>query len=271
MRRVFKAQTHQPDPVMLEPALTEWLRSPLGEALLNAERQHLSPITSRVFGYHVLQLSCAPDINMLEDCPVCHQILFAPSWRNDRQLPVADIESLPLAADSMDAVLLHHALDYTGDSHRLLREASRVLRPGGRLIIVGFNPLSLWGLSKALRWRRHTPWHARFIARHRLTDWLRLLDFQVESVSHGGYLLPVRYPKLLQRAPDFERWLNVLGNPTGAFYLMVASKQRIPLIPVVPRWKLMRAPRLGTPLAEAGRVASGRGTVTPLKPRSPQQ
>lgn len=272
MRRLFSTQNFsghaaQTDPVVLEPVLTEWLHSPLGEALVDAERERLAPIISRVFGYHVLQLSCAPEIDMLADCPVCHQIRFAPAWSAGRTIPVADIESLPLATDSMDAVLLHHTLDYTPDSHRLLREATRVLRPGGRLIIVGFNPVSLWGLSKILRWRRQTPWNARFISRRRLTDWLSLLDFHVESVGYGGFMPPARHPRLLNLAPDFKRWLDKLGNPTGAFYLVVASKHRVPLIPVMPRWKRMRAPSIGAPLAETGRVASGRGTVIPLRPR----
>lgn len=272
MRRLFSRQKYsagasRPDPASMEPMLTDWLNSPLGQALLGAEREHLAPVISRVFGYHVLQLSCAPAIDMLGDCPVCHQIHFAPAWHDGRRMPVADIESLPLATDSMDAVLLHHSLDYTQDSHRLLREASRVLRPGGRLIIVGFNPISLWGLSKIVRWKKSTPWNARFISRRRLTDWLSLLDFHVESACYGGYLPPVRHPGLLRRAPDFERWFDRLGNPTGAFYLIVASKHRVPLIPVVPRWKRMRAPSIGSPLAETGRVASGRGTVVPLKPR----
>lgn len=272
MRRLFSRQddggsNKRPHPVAMDTLLTEWLNSPLGQALLDAEREHLAPVISRVFGYHVLQLSCAPEIDMLTDCPVCHQIHFAPGWRTGMRMPVADIGMLPLATDSMDAVLLHHSLDYTPDSHRLLREASRVLRPGGKLIIMGFNPISLWGLSKVMRWRKQTPWNARFISRRRLTDWLSLLDFNVHSAAYGGYLPPLGHPRLLQLAADFERWFGRLGNPTGAFYLIVASKQRVPLIPVVPKWKRMRAPSLGTPLADTGRVASGRGTVVPLRPR----
>jgi len=267
MRNIFGGRSSPIDPGKLEPALTEWLQSPLGQALLAAERKRLAPVISRVFGYHVLQLSCAPEIDMLADCPVCHQIRFAPSWYTGRTLPIADIENLPLATDSMDAVLLHHTLDFTPDSHRLLREATRVLRPGGRLIIVGFNPLSVWGLSKSLHWSNATPWNARFISRRRLTDWLSLLDFHVESVGYGGYLAPVKHPGILGLAPDFERWFDRLGNPAGAFYMIVAGKQRIPLIPVTPRWKMVRAPSMGSPLAETGRVASGRGTIIPFRPR----
>jgi SAM-dependent methyltransferase len=267
MKNIFSGRPTPINPAQLEPVLTAWLESPLGEALLQAERERLAPVISRVFGYHVLQLSCAPGINMLTDCPVGHQIRFAPDWVEGKGMPVADIENLPLATDSMDAVLLHHTLDFTPDSHRLLREATRVLRPGGRLIILGFNPLSLWGLSKHLRWRSSTPWDARFISRRRLTDWLSLLDFHVESVEYGGYLAPLKHPAILDMAADFERWFDRLGNPAGAFYLIVAGKHRVPLIPVTSKWKRVRAPHLVSPLAETGRIASGRGTIIPFKPR----
>jgi len=256
-----------PPPANLEPVLSGWMQSPLGEALIQLEKKQLAPVLSRVFGYHVLQLSCAPGISMIDECPAGHKICFAPEWHAGRQQPVADIEALPLATDSVDAVLLHHALDFTPDSHRLLREATRVLMPGGRLFIVGFNPASLWGLRSALRVRSQTPWNARFISRRRLTDWLSLLDFHVEKVSYGGFLPPVKHPRLLSYANRIETWLDRFGNPTGAFYVIVASKQRVPLIPIAPRWKTLRAPGMGAPLAETGRVATGRGTVVQLPVR----
>lgn len=246
-----------PDINSLESQLTDWLNSPLGEAMLDSQRRLLEPVLDSIFGYHVLQLGYSPNVNMLGDGVAGHCFTFAPVWRNDVKHTVADIESLPLASDSMDAVLIHHALDFTADSHRLVREASRVLRPGGRMIILGFNPLSLWGLSKVLRLHRQPPWNARFIAKSRLNDWLSLLDFQVERLEHGCYLPPFRHTGLLAYAPDFERWLGCWGNPTGAFYMMTAIKQRVPLIPAKPRWsKPLTAGVMGGPLAETGRVAS---------------
>jgi len=252
-----------PDINALESQLTDWLGSPLGEAMLDSQRRLLEPVLGRIFGYHVLQLSYSPEVNMLNDCIAGHCFTFAPAWRKGVQHTVADIESLPLASDSMDAVLIHHALDFTADSHRLVREASRVLRPGGRMIILGFNPWSLWGLSKVLRWRSPPPWNARFITKSRLNDWLSLLDFQMERLEHGGYLPPLKHTGLLAYAPDFDRWLGRWGNPTGGFYMMTALKQRVPLIPAKTHWsKPLTAGVIGQPLPDTGRVASrvdGRG------------
>jgi len=55
----------------------------------------------------------------------------------------ADIYDLALPRDSFDAVIIHQVLHFLDDSARAIREAARVLRPGGRLLIVDFAPHDL--------------------------------------------------------------------------------------------------------------------------------
>ena len=45
-----------------------------------------------------------------------------------------DMHQLPVADDSFDTMLLMHALTYTNKPQLVFNEASRVLRPGGRLL-----------------------------------------------------------------------------------------------------------------------------------------
>lgn len=54
--------------------------------------------------------------------------------------------ALPFAPQSLDLLVLPHALEASPDPHAVLREAERVLVPEGRVVIIGFNPLSAWGV-----------------------------------------------------------------------------------------------------------------------------
>ncbi len=49
---------------------------------------------------------------------------------------VADAEALPFAPASFDTVLVFHTLTYTEHPDRALRECARVLRPGGRVVVL---------------------------------------------------------------------------------------------------------------------------------------
>src|SRR5687768_9661166 len=49
---------------------------------------------------------------------------------------VLDVHALPFGAESFDAVLMFHTLTYAEDPHRALAECARVLRPGGKLVLL---------------------------------------------------------------------------------------------------------------------------------------
>jgi ubiquinone/menaquinone biosynthesis C-methylase UbiE/DNA-binding transcriptional ArsR family regulator len=55
----------------------------------------------------------------------------------------ADIYDLALPRDSFDVVIIHQVLHFLDDSARAITEAARVLRPGGRLLVVDFAPHDL--------------------------------------------------------------------------------------------------------------------------------
>ena len=59
------------------------------------------------------------------------------------QVRQADIYDLPLGDHVADAVVMHQVLHFLSDPQRAIREAARVLAPGGRLLIVDFAPHEL--------------------------------------------------------------------------------------------------------------------------------
>jgi len=59
------------------------------------------------------------------------------------QVRQGDIYDLPLGDGGADVVLMHQVMHFLGDPPQAIREAARVLRPGGRLLIVDFAPHEL--------------------------------------------------------------------------------------------------------------------------------
>ncbi len=65
-----------------------------------------------------------------------------------------DIYDLALPRDSFDVVIVHQVLHYLDDGARALREAARVLRPQGRLLVIDFAPHELEFLREEHAHRR---------------------------------------------------------------------------------------------------------------------
>jgi ArsR family transcriptional regulator len=70
------------------------------------------------------------------------------------QVRQGDMYHLPLPDGSFDAATLHNVLRFADDPGAALAEAARVLRPGGRLVVVDFAPHSLEFLREQHAHRR---------------------------------------------------------------------------------------------------------------------
>ncbi|MEH3146103.1 MAG: metalloregulator ArsR/SmtB family transcription factor [Methylobacterium frigidaeris] len=65
-----------------------------------------------------------------------------------------DINAPPFGRGSFDLVLVHQVLHYLDDPARALREAARLVAPGGRLLVVDFAPHDLEFLRESQAHRR---------------------------------------------------------------------------------------------------------------------
>ena len=94
---------------------------------------------------------------------------------------------LPLPTASIDRVLLVHALEETESPEDLLEEISRVLSPGGRLIVVVPNRRGLWARMDT------TPFgHGRPFSRSQIEALMRRAMFSPEHWAEALYVPPLR-------------------------------------------------------------------------------
>ncbi len=262
----------------LELELGQWFDTALGKSVLAIEKQILSHILPTRFGYHVLFNGVGPAVELLESSPIRHKVCVSPTFNKQAvSLLCASTTALPLENNSVDLIVLHHSLDYEQNPHGVLREMSRILIPGGSLVLVGFNPWSLWGGWKALRVNKpfkhkHTvdakisaaPWNARFISPYRLTDWLALLEMEVDGCESGFYYPPIGrlggyVSKMLHkkgwRGLDERHWGSRLKSKIlaqrGAIYVMAAKKMTTCMTPVKPKLKIRRQRVMGVSVSDS--------------------
>jgi SAM-dependent methyltransferase len=201
--------------------LAEWFTTPPGRYLLAREQAYFDSTVADIFGYYALQVG-------LPDCPFLAQSRIPSRWTLDYDPPaqlVADPHYLPLPESTFDLLVLPHALEFTDDPHHMLREAHRVIRPEGQIVIAGFNPFSLFGAKRYFGRAQTPPWNGNFIALYRVKDWLTLLGFDVVGGRLDAYVPPFARQKWLGRFGFVEklgdRWWPIAG---GVYYLRATKR-----------------------------------------------
>jgi len=213
-----------------------WYASETGQHLLDEIETKLSPLLTTTFGYYSLQVGCASlAVRLQEHCRVKHQ--FTLGEGNLTAGVRANPSMLPVASDSVDLVILMHHLSNSSEPHAILREAFRVLIPEGKLIIIDFNPISLWGLRHFFQsWLEHVPFKGHFFTAKRIDDWMRLLGFDKNRLYRVGYLPPLQTPSVTRYLGWLEKGMRNWFGRFGAVNMMVYSKSISPLTPVRHRW-----------------------------------
>ena len=215
------------------PGLDDWLGSAQGRYVLDWESSRTDAAVADVFGFNALQLGL-PHHDFLRANRIPLRQKAGDTGPVDL---VCDLTALPVAAHSIDLVVLPHVLDFAPDPHQILREIERILIPEGQLIVLGFNPLSLWGLRNRFERSGSFPWHGSYLSLLRLKDWLKLLGFEVDRGSLGCYLPPLESLqglhgwRLVEKASD--RWLNF----SGGVYVLRAIKRTHGMRLITPNWK----------------------------------
>jgi SAM-dependent methyltransferase len=208
-------------------SLRQWYRRPLGRLLAGVEFSALADELPNIFGYHLLVVDPPWDDCTLSASRIPHQVVQRAHTDPLTEAGlIGDTESWPVMTDTVDAIILPHTLEMTRHPHQVLREADRSLIPDGHLVILGFNPRSLWGMQRVLSRRsREMPWAGQFHSMHRLKDWLSLLGFDTLESRFLFHRPPLQNTRLLEKLKFLEPRTAHGRMLLAGSYILVARKR----------------------------------------------
>ena len=210
----------------------EWFKSPLGQYLLSLEYGYINPIVMDTFGFYAIQMGNF-DIDFLDHSRIPNKF----SLNSNHADLMASNEALPFDEASVDLIIAPHILEQMAEPYELLKEIHRVLMPEGRLIISGFNPMSLWGIKKLLSFDIDYPWNTKFIPLSKIKEWLPIIGLEMAEGKMGCYVPPIQQSSWLKKLQTMEklgdRWWPMLGG----FYFLVIQKRVHGMTPIRPLWK----------------------------------
>lgn len=223
--------------------LADWYKKPAGKYLLQLENALLNKGLENIFGYHLMMMGALDYSDGLTTSPIAHKIIM-----HNQAVPGGALHllgsqyDLPLRNGSVDVVVLPHLLEYSPYPHDILRECERVITPNGYMIVLGFNPLSCYGMCKLLPGlRRRMPWQGHFYRPARLRDWLKLLGMDVVDIQYCGFAPPLPRMAFTRRLRFMEKAQGSYLSPLGGVYMMVAHNQPVASHVVKFSWRRKRA------------------------------
>jgi len=210
-----------------------WFDAPQGRFVLASEHALMARALSEVFGFVMVQVGdWGPAGALIGEHRVANVVYAGGAAAPGAQRVETDGDALPFAAESIDAVVLPHALEQAGSPHALVREAERVLVADGHLVVLGFNPWSLWGLRRRIGPPRFPFDQPHCIGETRLRDWLALLGLETVAVHRHLHGLPLDSDGGLRRAAFLDRWGARSWPMFAGGYVLVARKRRLSLTPL---------------------------------------
>lgn len=225
-----------------------WLTNCLGERILAIETNFLSSLLQRNRS-HALLIGVPNQNNLFKSSHLTNRIILSPLINKNKYIKYIESEyyELPLMSGSIDLVLVPHTLELIDNPHQLLLEACRVVKPGGEIIIFGFNPFSLFGLKKWWMNHKEIPWSHHFISPHTVKKWLALADFELIKQNMLFYRPPIE-KNLIYKKLKFMEWMgHKFHAPWGNIYVLIAKANMLPLTPIKLHWK-QTLPALTTPM-----------------------
>jgi SAM-dependent methyltransferase len=208
--------------------LREFYLTPLGQTvrrILRARLQRLWPdcrnerILALGHGTPFLRPLVPGAASVIAIMPAAQGVVYWP-----REGPniscLADTDNLPLPDGSIDRALLVHALEGASEPRLMLNEVWRVLKSGGRMLLIVPNRRGLWAHSDRTPFGTGRPYSA-----FQIREILRDQGFLADRIWHTLYVPPGTSRLMLSLADSFEVYGEKLFPGLGGLLMMEAGKQ----------------------------------------------
>lgn len=245
--------------------LIAFYQSPLGRVARRMIRRRIRELWPNVAGQTVVGLGYAtPFLSPFVGEAVRTFALMPPRqgvrhWprREPGLVALADEAHIPLPDQSVDRLLMVHALECTEQLRPMMREAWRLLADSGRLLIVAPNRRGIWARLE------HTPFgHGRPYSLSQLAKVMDETLFAAVRTERALFVPPIRSRVLLQSAPAWEKVGHRWFTRVSGVVLMEACKDAYaptPLGEAVRQPALAPVPQGAAIALEAPRAARSAG------------
>jgi SAM-dependent methyltransferase len=150
----------------------------------------------------------------------------------------AEADHLPFPDLAFDRILLVHGVEPAGSPERLLREAWRLLRDDGRLLVVASNRTGLWANAESTPFGQGQPYSQRQVDRL-----LARAMFRPERHRSALFVPPVNWSLLLRTHALWEQAGRALLPQLAGALLTEAVKDAYAAVPIVePAWRRVVLP-----------------------------
>lgn len=205
-----------------------WYRQLPGTLLLESERQMLDKLLPLMPGDFLLQIGGPSDLHLVSASPIKGKFYmnheYIPSGYDTRIQ--TSLESLPIVTDSVDVIVLVHLMGFCKHPKHLLQEAYRCLKPGGQLIVFGFNYWSIWSWERLRKKRKGYPWQGHFQSAYQVKRWLYSMGYHVMMGRTLFFLPPVKKRPSARVQHVCETFGKICCPGIGGVYFIAAQKQQ---------------------------------------------
>jgi SAM-dependent methyltransferase len=208
----------------------ELLKQYPGRYFLDAEQEQLNAILAVIHGFYLVQLGAVDSYNLQVASTIIHRLYVGCNLNHGAHL--ARIESnfsqLPFQFESIDTFILPHTLEFVAQPRKLLHEIYNCLIPGGKVVILGFNPFSVLGLNRFLTSAKRKPWCGKLYSSRYLKSLLRAMGFSLEHEKSFCFVPPCKNVKTIKKLSFLES-LRYIFPFLGSDYVLLAEKKVLPL------------------------------------------